>query len=421
MCLAIFVACASYDHGLVTEDAENVSAIEPTLTIEQTPSPESELIPESELEIEAIVALESEIAPISDDTDIDDIEINDVEIDNIDMLISQMSIYEKIGQLFIVRMPTPQYAQRLINDYHIGGFILFSSDVQSIEQVQRLTSALQETAQHNSNPPLFMAVDEEGGRVSRIGRLFPERSPSAYNLGQTGDPQNAYEAYYTIGQRLRYLGFNMNFAPVADIWSNPANTVIGDRAFGREPEIVASMVEAAVHGLHSAGIIAVVKHFPGHGDTLEDSHYNMAFFNHDIERFDSVEAIPFQAGIAAGTEGIMMGHITTPYISPEIRNNANLPATFCPYFMEQILREEMGFDGLIITDALDMGALTNYFSQDEIVLEAFLNGADILLMPSNPSVAIKTMVDAFQNGVFTEERLHQSLRRILYFKMRNSP
>jgi len=399
LCLVLFAACYS---ELVPGD-EVVRVVEPAPTAEPLPSPEPEQTPEPETE--AIPEPEPTSEPTPEPT-FDD-------IDEIDILISQMSIYEKIGQLFIVRMPTPQYAQRLINESHIGGFILFSSDVRSIEQVQQLTSSLQETAKQNSNLPLFIAVDEEGGRVSRIGRLFPERSPSAYSLGQSGDPQNAYDAYYTIGQRLAYLGFNMNFAPVADVWSNPANTVIGDRAFGREPELVSSMVEAAVRGLHSAGILAVVKHFPGHGDTLEDSHYNMAFFHHDRERFDSVEAIPFQAGIAAGTEGIMMGHITTPNINP------GLPATFSDYFMEQILREEMGFDGLIITDALDMGALTNYFSQDEIVLQAFLGGADILLMPNNPSVAVNTMVNAFHDGLFTEERLHQSLRRILYFKTRN--
>jgi len=330
--------------------------------------------------------------------------------DPIEELISQMSIEEKIGQLFIARMPSVSYAEDLIANHHIGGFILFSGDVSSIEQVQRLTTRLQEA----SNIPLFIAVDEEGGRVSRVGRLFPERSGSAFSIGQTGDPQNAYDAYFEIGNKLSYLGFNMNFAPVADVWSNPANTVIGDRSFGTEPELVAEMVVAAVNGLQSAGIIAVIKHFPGHGDTLEDSHYNMAFFNHDRERFDAVEAIPFIAGIEAGVEGVMMGHITTPRMGEAI---SNLPATFSYYFMEHMLRYEMGFDGLIITDALDMGALTRYHSPENILLHSFNNGADILLMPSDPSWAIEFMVQAFEDGWFTEERLHRSLRRILEYKM----
>jgi len=330
-------------------------------------------------------------------------------LDPIDEFISSMSIEEKIGQLFIARMPTMTQAESLIQDYHIGGFILFSSDVSSIEQVQNLTSQLQEM----SDIPLFIAVDEEGGRVSRVGRLFPERSGTAFSIGQTGNPQNAYDAYYGIGNKLRYLGFNMNFAPVTDVWSNPANTVIGDRSFGTEPELVAEMVAAAVNGLQSADILAVIKHFPGHGDTYEDSHYNRTFYHHDRARFDAIEAVPFRRGIEAGVEGVMMGHIITPQILTE---TPDLPATFSSYFMEQILREEMGFDGLIITDALDMRALSRYYSQEEIVLNAFTNGADILLMPEDPSAAINAMVEAFENGYFTEERLHESLWRILVHK-----
>jgi len=330
-------------------------------------------------------------------------------IDPIDEFITGMNINEKIGQLFIVRMPNMNQAERLIRNYHIGGFILFGSDVSSIEQVQNLTSHLQGM----SNIPLFIAVDEEGGRVSRVGRLFPERSGSAFSIGQTGKPQNAYDAYYGIGTKLRYLGFNMNFAPVADVWSNPANTVIGDRSFGTEPELVAEMVAAAVKGLQSADILAVIKHFPGHGDTYEDSHYSRTFYHHDRARFDAIEAVPFKRGIEAGAEGVMMGHIITPQMLTE---TPHLPATFSSYFMEQILREEMGFGGLIITDALDMRALSRYYSQEEIVLNAFINGADILLMPDNPSVAVNAMVEAFNNGYFTEERLHESLRRILTHK-----
>ena len=367
-----------------TEDAEEVDASAESITVIAEPSPLPEPNPEPESEPE--------------------------HLDPIDEFISQMSIYEQIGQLFIARMPNMRYAELLIREHHIGGFILFGSDVSSTDQVQRLTSELQEM----SEIPLFIAVDEEGGRVSRVGRLFPERALAPFAIGSTGDIQLAYQTYYAIGGQLAYLGFNMNFAPVADIWSNPANRVIGDRSFGTEPDLVAKMVTAAVEGLHSAGILAVIKHFPGHGDTVEDSHYHMAFYHHDRVRFNEMEAIPFISGIEAGAEGVMMGHIATPLILTE---TPSLPATFSSYFMEQILRQEMGFDGLIITDALDMGALTRYYSPEEIVLYAFLNGADILLMPNNPSQAIGFMVDAFKEGRFTEERLHESLRRILRHKI----
>jgi beta-N-acetylhexosaminidase len=204
----------------------------------------------------------------------------------------------------------------------------------------------------------------------------------------------------------------MNFAPVADIWTNPANTVIGDRAFGTEPELVAEMTAAAVRGLRSSGVLAVIKHFPGHGDTIEDSHYNLAFYHHDRERFNQIEAIPFQRGIEAGTDGVMIGHIATPLFG-----TGNLPATFSSYLMEQVLRSEWGFEGLIVTDALDMRGLTNYYTHDEIVINAFVNGADVLLMPVNPEQAITAMIEAYREGRFSEERLNESLRRILEAKM----
>ena len=369
----------------------------------------TEIVAEPSIVVEEIATIIYEKADEAiEEIILEDIEIA-LEVDPLDEFINNMSLEEKIGQLFIARMPRMAQAESLIRNYHIGGFILFGGDVSSIEQVQDLTAQLQDA----SDIPLFIAVDEEGGRVSRVGRLFAERSGSAFSIGQTGDTQNAYDAYYNIGTKLRYLGFNMNFAPVADVWSNPANTVIGDRAFGTEPELVAEMVAAAVKGLQSADVLAVIKHFPGHGDTYEDSHYNRSFYHHDRARFDAVEAIPFRRGIEAGADGVMMGHIITPQILTE---TPNLPATFSSYFMEQVLREEMGFDGLIITDALDMSALSRYYSQEEIVLNAFINGADILLMPDNPGVAINAMIRAFNDGYFTEERLHESLRRILIHK-----
>lgn len=334
------------------------------------------------------------------------------EADEIDKKIAQMSLSEKVGQLFIVRMPSPNRALTLIQDHHIGGFILFGSDVHSIEQLQQLTADLQEA----SSIPLFIAVDEEGGRVSRVGRLFPDRHPSAFSIGQTADPANAYTAYYTIGRRLSYLGFNMNFAPVADIWTNPANTVIGERAFSTEPEPAAEMVYAAIQGTQSAGIFSVIKHFPGHGDTFEDSHYNMAFYHHDRARFNAVESVPFRRGIEAGTDGIMLGHIAASALSPEYPHIA----TFCSYLINTVLRQSWGFDGLIITDALDMRGLTNYFTDEEIVINAFLAGSDILLMPNNPERAISALLSAYHDGVIDHvvfhSRLHESLRRILRIK-----
>jgi len=273
--------------------------------------------------------------------------------------------------------------------------------------------------------PLLMSVDEEGGRVSRVGHLFPDGpTPSALEIGQSGNLEWAYEVGQTLADRLIYLGFNMNFAPVADIWSNPANTVIGNRAFGHTAEEVSPFVIATVEGKQNNGVFAVLKHFPGHGDTNEDSHFELAFHNFGRERFLELESRPFIAGIEANVTGVMMAHISTPEFKhlqhPPLfdflipwHENGNLPATFSSYWIRDVLRGEMGFEGLVITDALDMRAISDNFDDGQTALAAFLAGVDILLMPVNVENAFNAMVEAYHNGIFTRERLNESVRRIL--------
>jgi beta-N-acetylhexosaminidase len=207
----------------------------------------------------------------------------------------------------------------------------------------------------------------------------------------------------------------MNFAPVADIWSNPSNTVIGDRAYGSEPELTGKMTAAAVRGLRAAGVLAVIKHFPGHGDTREDSHEEKAVYPHNMERFNTFEAIPFRRGIEAGADGVMTGHIASPQIHPD---TPALPAVFSPYLMRQVLRNEWRYDGLIITDALDMRGLTQYYSDEEIAINSFLAGADILLMPADTQKAVFAVREAYNDGRITVERLDASVRRILRAKLK---
>lgn len=343
-----------------------------------------------------------------------------------DYWLARLTIEEKIGQLIMIRLPwqtttVNARVRNLVETIPIGGVILFADNVVSIRQVQALTRDLQALA----TIPMFIATDEEGGRVSRVGRLFDRPVPPAFNIGVQRNPEVAYAAARTIGQRLALLGINMNFAPVADIWSNPANTVIGNRAFGQDLETVGDMVEASVQGLASEGVLSVVKHFPGHGDTYEDSHYQLAFHPHGRERFDRMEAIPFKRGISAGSDGVMIGHISTPafednrsllyWMAPWVESGA-LPATFSDFWVQDVLRGEMGFDGLIITDALDMRALTDHFTCAQIALGAFLAGADILLMPVDPGRAFHALLDGYHSGQFDQERLNQSLRRIIRAK-----
>jgi len=366
---------------------------------EHTTLEETEQATEQEIEQEIIQEIEQETAQ---------------KIDEITAMLNQMTLREKLGQLIIVAMPSKSRATTLIEDYNISGFIFFGADITTIEEIQQLTTDLQAAAAI----PLFIAVDEEGGRVSRVGRLFSENIGTALSMAQSG-AQNVYENYRTIGERLALLGFNMNFAPVADIWTNPSNTVIGDRAFGREPAEVAEMVIAAVEGLQSVGILPILKHFPGHGDTYEDSHDYLATYRHDWERFENVESVPFRAGLQAGAEGVMVGHIATPLLTED-----DLPAVFSEYLLTEIIRNTWQFDGLIITDALDMRGLTNNFSTEDIVISTFLAGADILLMPPNPEQTIETLLQAYENGVIPaeifEERLNSAVERILHVKAQYS-
>jgi beta-N-acetylhexosaminidase len=334
-----------------------------------------------------------------------------------------MTVREKIGQLFIARVP--QDYGYYINELRVGGFILFKNDVESREQVTGLLADMRQKAEA-SNIPLFIGVDEEGGRVTRIGQLYDERIPPMLSIGSTGDTQKAYDAAFTIGERLADLGFNINFAPVADVWSNPDNTVIGDRAFSTDAETAALMVEAAVKGFSDAGILSVIKHFPGHGDTAQDSHSEIAVYAYDRERFETVEALPFIRGVRAGADGVMVGHIATPLLQNEKAvceflqpwlDDGRLPATFSDYWMQNVLRNELRYDGLIITDALDMGALTKNFTVEQITLGAFMAGADVLLIPSDIPAAIDALIKAYDDGLFSDERLDASVRRILRVKM----
>jgi len=343
-----------------------------------------------------------------------------------DYWLAQLTVEEKIGQLIMPRLPWRTTDIDAIEPWleaiPFGGFILFGDNIETIAQVQALTEGLQSQARL----PLLISIDEEGGRVSRAGRLFDGGpTQAAFDIGGIGDPQRAYYAGRINAERLVSLGINMNFAPVADIWSNPANAVIGTRAFGHTPDIASPAVAATVQGLQDNGVFATLKHFPGHGDTYEDSHYSLAFHNHGIDRFWEMEALPFISGIEAGAAAVMTGHISTPQVGGHTAllpwmeswiESGNLPATFSDFWLQEILRGQLGFEGLIITDGLEMRALTDHFTCGQIALGAFLAGADILLIPANPVEAFNALLEAYHAGVFDRERLNASVRRILELK-----
>ncbi len=409
----VFVTSCSFVYDLTpTQSPPEVKTDEPA--IDEPP----EVPPEEDLKTDA-ADVPAPVEPSGPTPDAEETEEPDI----IEEILAGMTVREKIGQLIVSRIPDDY--RRYIDDYHVGGFILFKEDVNSKEQLHGLIKDLRGAAA--GEIPLLLSVDEEGGRVSRLGHLYGDTIPPMLEVGQTGDTENAYNTALKISERLAEFGIDMDFAPVADIWTNPKNTVIGDRAFAEDAETAAAMVEAAVRGLRDAGILSVVKHFPGHGDTAQDSHVQIAQYQYGRERFDTAEALPFISGIKAGVDGVMVGHISTP----EMRNEkpvlewmnpwfetGSLPATFSDYWMKDVLRDEMGFEGLIITDGLEMGALTNNFTPGQIALGAFMAGADILLIPPSVPAAVEALELAYDEGIITDERLDASVRRVLRVKLK---
>ncbi|NLN06968.1 MAG: beta-N-acetylhexosaminidase [Firmicutes bacterium] len=332
-----------------------------------------------------------------------------------------MTLEEKIGQLF---MPSFQFdsegkpvkavnkeIRELLEQFPVGGVILFAPNIESVEQTRSLIAELQAL----SKIPLFIAVDEEGGRVSRLNhagsRIGATKLPGNAALGKTKDPELAYQVGRLLGRELFVLGFNMNMAPVADVNTNPNNPVIGERAFGGDPHEVARMVARMVQGLQSENVSSVLKHFPGHGDTAQDTHKGTVVLDHDRERLEKVEWVPFRQGIAAGADAIMVAHLIVPQVS-----GSELPASLSAEMLTGILREEMQYTGLIITDALDMDAITDHFSPGEAAVLAAAAGADILLMPESLPAGYQALLAAVKEGRISNEQLDASVRRILQTK-----
>ncbi|MDC3414044.1 glycoside hydrolase family 3 protein [Aquibacillus sp. 3ASR75-11] len=349
--------------------------------------------------------------------------------------IENMTLEEKIGQLFIVHVygknPTDENYENVnisqnrggknfkdvIEKYKIGGVIYFNW-TQNIgtpldaTQVNDLSNGLQDIAMDQRMPiPLFVSTDQEGGIVQRVttpGTVFPGNMA----LGATRSTEYASKSAGVLGTELKSLGINMNFAPVADVNMNPANPVIGVRSFGEDPQLVSDMTVAQVNAYQDQNVSATAKHFPGHGDTDVDSHYGLPQINHDLETLNNIDLKPFKAAIDAGIDSIMTAHIVVPAF-----DNSGLPATLSKPILTGVLREQLGFDGLIITDSLGMSG-ANVMEPERVPVEAFKAGADILLNPPDVDLAYNAMLEAVKNGEVSEKRLDESVYRILKVKMK---
>lgn len=334
--------------------------------------------------------------------------------------IDSMTLEQKIGQMMFPAFRTnaaglpmlqaDESTLASVTAWQPGGIVLFAQNMDTPDQTAALIRQLQGAA----SIPLLVGVDEEGGKVSRLSaakNMQAVTMPAARTIGATGDPKYAREAAAAIGSQLSHLGFNLDFAPDADVDTNPNNPVIGSRSYGREPQLVADMVTAALEGFADTSVIPVVKHFPGHGDTQTDSHLGLAVVPHDRERIDRIELVPFKAAIAAGVPVIMTAHVNTPGISDK-----DLPATLNPDILTGLLREELGFKGVITTDAMEMGAITEHYGEAESIVMAVEAGVDLLLVPVSLERACEALLEAVRSGRVPEARIDASVERILAMK-----
>lgn len=333
-------------------------------------------------------------------------------------ILKGMTLEEKIGQLFMLDFrkkdgrdvtAVDRDIAATINKYQPGGVILFRENTVRTLQTLKLTSDYQKAS---PKIPLFIAVDQEGGAVTRLQSATV--MPGNMALGAAGDPKLAYIVAKATGEELKNLGINMNFAPVVDVNNNPANPVIGIRSFGDNPGKVAALGVQFMKGLHDAGIIAAAKHFPGHGDTSVDSHIALPTVAYGLDRLEKMELLPFKAMIRNGADMIMTAHVTFPAID----DREGVPATLSNKCLTGLLRERLGFDQVIITDAFSMKAITDRFGDKEAALMAIEAGADIVLMPQNLPDTFDYIREQVRDGAIPEARIDGSVKRILTLKIK---
>lgn len=334
--------------------------------------------------------------------------------DPIKKQIDSLTLREKIGQMVMVGFEGDAIsddAKQLIEEHHVGGIILFKRNVKNSDQMLSLINDLKKTNSINKIP-LFLSIDEEGGRVARMPDEI-KKLPACGMIGEINDPDLSFKIGGLIGQELKAFGLNMDFAPVLDINSNPNNPVIGDRSFGTNPNIVSDLGIQTMKGIQSQNVISVVKHFPGHGDTSVDSHVGLPSVNHDPERLKNFELIPFAAAIKNKADAVMIAHILLPKIDPEH------PASFSQTVITDILRKDLKFNGVVITDDLTMGAITNNYDLGDAAVKAVAAGSDIILVCHSlekETQAINALARAVESGAIPTDRINESVYRILKLK-----
>lgn len=352
-------------------------------------------------------------------------------VDPCEKILKSMTLEEKVGQLFIVRPETldPKYTKKQagntkkyavtkinknitksLKKYKVGGIVMFAKNIKNPKQITKLNKDLQKNAKRK----LFICVDEEGGSVARIANnknFKVKKYPDMQKIGKSGKASKANDVGYTIGKYLKKYEFNLDFAPVADINTNKKNIVIGKRAFGSTPSLVSKMVDAEIKGFHKAKIMACVKHFPGHGDTKGDTHTGYVSIKKNWNALKKCEIVPFKKAFSSATDMVMVAHITANKVSKD-----KLPASLSYNMITKKLRKELKYNGVVITDSMEMGAVADNYTSAESAVMAIKAGADIVLMPYDFKAAYNAVLKAVKSGKISEKRLNESVLRILKLK-----
>lgn len=341
-------------------------------------------------------------------------------------IMENMTLDEKIGQMFMVNLELldnskgkyyehQKFTEKMkknLEKYPVGGVTFFARNLETRQQTTELIEKLQE----NSKIPLFISVDEEGGDVARVANndnMRTTKFPSMEEVGEMNNEQYAYNMGSVIASEIKELGFNVDFAPVADVKTNILNTEIGNRSFGDDADLVSRMATKVAEGIQDQGVSATLKHFPGHGDVSEDSHEGSVNVDNDLNRLRKVEFKPFEAGIEAGVDMIMVSHISISRVTESTE-----PASVSSLVMKEMLRTEMGFEGIILTDAMNMKAITDLYDAGEAAVKSIKAGVDIVVMPDELGKAFKAVKKAVEDGKISEKTIDDSVERIIQLKIR---
>ncbi|HMA36581.1 MAG TPA: glycoside hydrolase family 3 protein [Chloroflexia bacterium] len=329
----------------------------------------------------------------------------------------KLTLEQAIGQKIMIgfpgQMPSPELVA-LLKQQHLGGLTLFRAlNVESPAQVRRLTAALQQIAATAGQPPLLIGADQEGGTLLALAETTP--FPGNMALGATGSPELARQTGYAIGQELAAMGVNVNYAPVCDVLINPQNPVVGTRAFGEDPAAVARLAAAMVTGLQAAGVAATAKHFPGHGDTTADTHHGAVMSFHDEAHVRQVDLPPFAAAVQAGARLVMTAHVSVPALT----GGVEVPATLSPAILRGLLRGDLGFQGVILSDALNMHAIQQGPGLAIDAIAAAMAGVDLLMLTEiggDQQWIYAALLQAAQRGLLPMEEVYNSVERVLALK-----